>query len=67
MAISVILEATKKPIAMTGFDVSVNNSFDGGWATDKRILTFLISPVNPIIKSLSTALSHDTCGVHYAF
>ena len=40
---------------MTGFDVSVNNSFDGGWATDKRILTFLIVPVNPTIKPLSTA------------
>jgi len=48
------LQATKKPLAMNGFDVSVDVLF---WRqrTDERIISFLIDQFQAISKSLSTA------------
>jgi len=49
-----ILNATKKPIAMTGFDVPIESVLKAE-VSDKHILTRLILPLSTISKTLSIA------------
>jgi len=54
MVNAVKLTPTKKPLAMNGFDVSVEFCFEGQ-DTDERILPFLIVSFQAITETLSTA------------
>ncbi len=50
---NVILTNTKKPIAMTGFDVPIESVLKGQGYRISRILTLLILNLKPISKTLS--------------